>query len=83
MINDFISRWIDEEKPLKGRKEGFSLNQFNFLEDIYQFLDQTERDFPDRATVINIGESYEGRPLKLVKISTNDNNPAIFIEANM
>lgn len=71
------------EKPLKSRKEGFSLDQFNLLEDIYQFLDDTQRDYPEKVTVINIGESYENRPLRVVKISTNDDNPAIFIESNM
>lgn len=35
------------------------------------------------ATVINIGKSSEGRDIKGIKITTNSNNPAIFIEANI
>jgi carboxypeptidase A len=46
-------------------------------------MDDIQKGHPDTATMINIGESFEGRPLKVIKISTNDNNPAIFIEANI
>lgn len=81
-IYSFIASWIDEEKPLKNRKI-FSLDQYNLLDDIYAFLDETEQNNPDKVTVITIGESYEGRPLRVLKISTNENNPAIFIESNM
>lgn len=81
-FNLFFS-WIDKEKPLKMQKAGFSLNQYNLLEDIYDFVDNIQAEHSDRATVIDIGESYEGRPLKVIKISTNENNPVIFIEANI
>lgn len=71
------------EKPLKKQKVGFSLDQYNLLDDIYDFLERIQSEHPARATIINIGESYEGRPLKVIKISTNENNPVIFIEANI
>lgn len=68
---------------MKKQKVGFSLDQYNLLDDIYEFLERIQSEHPDRATIINIGESYEGRPLKVIKISTNENNPVIFIEANI
>lgn len=74
---------IDSEKPLKKRKVGFSLDQYNLLEDIYQFMDEIQASHAQTATTINIGDSFEGRPLKVMKISTNDANPAVFIEANI
>jgi len=72
---------LDAEK--KQRKEGFDLNQYNLLEDMFQFLDDMEAAYPEKATVVTLGESYEGRPIKGMKISTNENNPAVFIEANI
>jgi carboxypeptidase A2 len=78
-----ILRAIDAEKPLKNRKSGFSLEIYNEMEDIYHFLNETQQNYSDKATLITIGESYEGRPLELMKISINENNPAIFIEANI
>lgn len=53
------------------------------MEDIDQFLNEIQQTHSEKATLVTIGESYEGRPLKVIKISTNENNPAIFIEANI
>lgn len=78
----FIFSWIDIEKPLKTRK-AFTLDSYNELEDIYQFLDDMQANYPELATVYTIGESYEGRPMKVIKISTNENNPSIFFEAGI
>lgn len=77
-----VYSWIDAEKPLKAAKDGFALDKFNLLEDIYQFLDEITNAH-ESASLHNIGESSEGRPLQVLKITKNDNNPAIFIEANI
>lgn len=73
---------IDAEKPKKQRK-AFTLNDYNTLDEINQFLDDMEAANPDVASVFIVGESYEGRTIKGIKLSTNDNNPGIFIEANI
>lgn len=75
--------WIDKEKPRKNRKAGFSLDQYNLIEDIYQFMDDIQAAHAQTASNIIIGTSFEGRPMKVMKISTNDSNPAVFIEANI
>lgn len=74
---------IEAEKPKKNRKAGFALDQYNELDDIYQFLDEMQALHPDKATVFTVGESFEGRLIKGIKITSNDDNPAIFIEANI
>lgn len=68
---------------MKNRKEGFSLDKFNLLDDIYQFMNEIESAHSEKATLITIGESFEGRPLQVMKITTNEDNPAVFIEANI
>lgn len=78
-----LQTWLDAEKPLKQRKEGFSLEQYNRLEDIYQHLDELAEAFPEKVTVHEVGGTYEGRLIKAIKISTSESNPAIFIEANI
>lgn len=78
-----VFSWLDTEKPLKQRKEGFSLDQYNQIDDVYQFLDEMAESYPNTASVFTVGESYEGRLIKGMKISTNEKNPAIFIEANI
>ena len=74
---------LDAEKPLKQRKEGFSLDQYNMLDDIYQFLEETSQAYPQKASVFTVGETFENRLIKGLKIETNPNNPAIFIESNI
>lgn len=81
LIWEYFS-WIDQEKPMKARKDGFSHAQFNTLDEIYDYLDDlaSSNNF---ATILNIGTSFEGRQLKVIRYSRNLNNPAIFIEANI
>lgn len=74
---------IDAEKPLKARKEGFALDRYNSLAEMYQFLDELVQTYSDRASIFNVGESFEGRMIKGVRIVTNESNPAIFIESNI
>lgn len=78
----FTSSWLDVEKPSKSRKAGFSLEDYNELEDIYQWLDDVVSTY-EMATVFSIGQTYEFREIKAVKITKDDNNPAFFIEANI
>lgn len=66
-----------------SRKKSFEHDKFNELEEIYLYLDELAQTYPDTASVLNIGTSYEGRDIMGIKIQTNPNNPAIFIEANI
>lgn len=44
---------------------------YHRLEDIHGYLDYLADTFPDVCSVVTIGHSVEGRPLK-VRIFTND-----------
>lgn len=79
----FIFSWIDEEKPLKRRKDGFILDQYNSLDEIYQYMDEMQQTHPERASIINIGHSFEGRPLRVMKVMANESNPVAFVETNI
>lgn len=83
VTTDDLQSLIDAERPMKQRKEGFSLDQYNLLEDIYQFLDDTRQAYPEKVSVYTVGETFEHRFIKALKIETNPNNPAIFIESNI
>lgn len=74
---------INGEKPEKIRKAGFALDRYNSLAEMYEFLDEMVQSYPAKASIFNVGESYEGRMIKGMKIVTSENNPAIFIEANI
>lgn len=73
---------IDSERPKKQRKD-VTFDDYNTLEEIHSFLDETEANYPDRATVFTVGQSFEGRLIKGIKITTNEKNPAVFLEATI
>lgn len=57
-----------------------------FLPEIVKYLKYLAFRYPSIAEVITIGHSYEGQPIKMIKISTGTNKggeakPAIWIDA--
>lgn len=43
--------------------------EYQRLDVIYEFLDSLVENYPDQVTPILIGYSYEGRPIRGVKLS--------------
>ncbi|XP_073821462.1 zinc carboxypeptidase-like [Musca autumnalis] len=73
---------IEDSLP-KARSTGMTWDSFHNLDDIYNFVDNLTMSFPNLITPFTFGYSYEGRPMKAVKISYKPNNKAIFIESQM
>lgn len=83
ILSKFYS-WIDNEQQQKVSKDGeLSFDRYNSVVDIYEFLDNMKAKFKDNVTIFSIGQSFEGREIKGIKISHQVGNPAIFIEANI
>ncbi|XP_011292502.1 zinc carboxypeptidase-like [Musca domestica] len=57
--------------------------KYHQLADIYDWLDNLAIENMFTVTPFIIGKSYEGRPIKAVRISTKPGNKAIFIESNI
>uniref|UniRef100_A0AAG5DFH6 Peptidase M14 domain-containing protein n=1 Tax=Anopheles atroparvus TaxID=41427 RepID=A0AAG5DFH6_ANOAO len=76
---------IDAENvPRKTkRSEGFGWEEYQSLEAIYGWLDELAAQYPSLLAVESIGRTYEGRDMKLVKLSHQAGNPGIFLEANI
>lgn len=60
---------IDEEQPDFSSRADFGWTQYYNLEDIYSWLDQLLKQYPDVLKNYNYGKSYEGRTLRAVKVS--------------
>lgn len=82
LLVDNVQSLIDKEM-VKSRADGFALDEFHRLDEIYTWLDSLAVTYPDIVTRIKGGDSYEGRSIEGVKLSKNPSNPAIFIEANI
>ncbi|XP_061438638.1 carboxypeptidase A2-like [Rhineura floridana] len=90
LIED-VQAMVDEETHemnLNERNERSS-NSFNYaayhpLESIYKAMDDIVAEYPQLVSKQQIGESYEKRPLYILKFSTGGRNrPAIWIDAGI
>ncbi|ELK24444.1 Carboxypeptidase A4 [Myotis davidii] len=79
----------DEEMQYNQEQERSS-NNFNYgayhsLEAIYQEMDSIAGDFPDLASRVKIGHSFEDRPMYVLKFSTGKGSqrPAIWLNAGI
>lgn len=62
-----------------------SFNQFYRYDDIVDYVNQLANDYPELATASVIGQTYEGRDIVALSISSGGNGqrPAVFIEAGI
>ncbi|KAM4677540.1 carboxypeptidase A2-like [Discoglossus pictus] len=89
MIED-LQTVIDAEKQemeMNTRKERNS-NTFNYgayhnLETLYSAIDAIAQDYRSLVSKVQIGSSYEGRPINVLKFSTGANRPAIWVDAGI
>ncbi|CAG2163568.1 unnamed protein product [Oppiella nova] len=88
--NDFIEDKADDPalraKPLRADIVERHFDDFQRLPKIHSYLDAVVSKYPAVSSVISIGNSYEGRPLKVIRIgegNENQNKPIIFIESGI
>ncbi|XP_012340528.1 carboxypeptidase B-like isoform X2 [Apis florea] len=94
IVIEDLQKAIDEENPslseqeveeLQGRKgHRMEWTSYHRLEDIHGYLDYLADTFPDVCSVVTIGHSVEGRPLKVIRISNGkSNSPALWIDGGI
>ncbi|XP_072097941.1 carboxypeptidase A1-like [Mobula birostris] len=90
MIED-LQVMIDSEKIeaeqstlMELTSSTFSYGQYHTLEEIYYWMDSMVLEFPELVQKLQIGTSFEGRPLYVLKFSTGGNQrPAIWIDSGI
>ncbi|XP_076632656.1 carboxypeptidase B [Colletes latitarsis] len=94
VVIDDLQKQIDEENDILSEEEMLELegrkghrmewSSYHRLEDIHTYLDYLAETFPDVCSVVSIGNSVEGRPLKVLRISNgNQNAPAVWIDGGI
>lgn len=77
------------QKLVDDLSNQIDFNHFWSLEEIYGYIDFLEREHSDLVTSEVIGQSTEGRPLRLVNISlrgrgiVNGSRPIFFVDAGI
>uniref|UniRef100_A0A673T4Y0 Carboxypeptidase A1 n=1 Tax=Suricata suricatta TaxID=37032 RepID=A0A673T4Y0_SURSU len=76
----------DEEMLLNQRRErsgNFNFAAYHTLEEISQEMDNIVAEHPGLVTKVNIGQSFEKRPMNVLKFSTGGDKPAIWLDAGI
>ncbi|KFO29346.1 Carboxypeptidase A4 [Fukomys damarensis] len=79
----------DEEMQLNEGQErsdnNFNYGAYHSLEAIYHEMDSIATDFPDLASRVKIGQTFEKRPMYVLKFSTGGGKqrPAIWLNAGI
>jgi hypothetical protein len=64
-------RLIHKLQPSTVNADDFAYDKYHPLEEIHAWIDQMVQTYPNLATSFTVGESYEKRPLKGLKISSS------------
>lgn len=78
------SRLIDRERESNRQSEThFDWTAYKNYTQIYEWLDEQIAAHPTVLQERPFGRSYEGRPIRAVRLSRKAGNKAVFIEANI
>ncbi|XP_077197088.1 carboxypeptidase A1-like [Paroedura picta] len=86
-LQDLLDR--EKETMLLSRKSERSSGEFSFssyhtIEEIYSWMEDFEAENPELVSLLQIGQSYEGRPIYVLKFSTGGaGRPAIWIDTGI
>ncbi|XP_062551929.1 zinc carboxypeptidase-like [Armigeres subalbatus] len=82
LISTNLQSAIDNEQSNRAKRAAFGWEDYHTLDEIYAWLDDLDDQY-DVLSVETIGHSYEGRELKVIKLSYKEGNPGIFVETNI
>ncbi|XP_056596054.1 carboxypeptidase A1-like [Triplophysa dalaica] len=83
-VQDLVNeerRWMVKDRAVST--DDFNYNNYHDLESIYSFMDMLVDENKRFVSKIVIGQSYEGRPLNVLKFSTGANRLGIWIDTGI
>ncbi|XP_006158885.1 LOW QUALITY PROTEIN: carboxypeptidase A2 [Tupaia chinensis] len=76
----------NEEMLFNQRRErngNFNFGAYHTLEEISQEMENLVAEYPSLVSQVNIGSSFENRPMNVLKFSTGGDKPAIWLDAGI
>uniref|UniRef100_G3VPE0 Peptidase M14 domain-containing protein n=1 Tax=Sarcophilus harrisii TaxID=9305 RepID=G3VPE0_SARHA len=64
-------------------KGNFNFGNYHNLEEIFQQMDHLVEQYPNLVSKLQIGHSFENRPMNVLKFSTGGKKPAIWLDAGI
>lgn len=76
---------VSERLPRRRILDRFSVFHYNSYDNMQEFIEGKAQRYPALVQLQELGKSYQGRKMRLVKISTRPNakNPIIFVDAGV
>jgi carboxypeptidase A len=74
LLSENLQEWFDDERPAK-RSKSWAFDQYNTYTDIMNFLEEMNAQYPENTQIFNIGNTFEGRAIKGIRITKDLNNP--------
>ncbi|XP_071540497.1 carboxypeptidase B-like [Panulirus ornatus] len=74
--DDELFAWNRPMHPMTWEK-------YHSVDDMNQYLEYLQGQYPNLVTVLDIGQSFENRTLHVVKVSSGPDKPAIWIDAGI
>nr|XP_033814455.1 carboxypeptidase A1-like [Geotrypetes seraphini] len=75
---------MKRSRTLERNTNSFSYSTYHTLDEIYNWADSLVAEHPDLVSKIQIGSTYENRPMYVLKFSTGGSNrPAIWIDSGI
>jgi len=74
MIED-VQKAIDYEAQFKSTVGASYFESYHTWEEVQTYIENLAAEFPQYASVSTIGKTYEGRPMKIIKIQANPSVP--------
>ena len=62
---------IHKLNPSSANADDFAYDKYHTIEEIHAWIDQMVQTYPTLATSFTVGQSYEKRDMKGLKISSN------------
>lgn len=78
-----LQELMDLQNPVIVPRAGYGWEIYHSLDEIYGYLDELLERFPSILTPFTVGYSHENREIRGVKLSRQENNKAILIDATI
>ncbi|XP_049878430.1 carboxypeptidase B-like [Pectinophora gossypiella] len=84
-LEDQLLAEAASKSPNRTRSSGLDLDRIYTYEEVDAYLEELAAAYPDVVTLVQGGRSFEGRPIKYLKISTTNfedrTKPVVFMES--
>eukprot|EP00604_Paraphysomonas_vestita_P001366 CAMPEP_0174817904 /NCGR_PEP_ID=MMETSP1107-20130205/459_1 /TAXON_ID=36770 /ORGANISM="Paraphysomonas vestita, Strain GFlagA" /LENGTH=339 /DNA_ID=CAMNT_0016029029 /DNA_START=282 /DNA_END=1301 /DNA_ORIENTATION=- len=74
MIED-VQEAINYEAQFKSKEDTSYFESYHTWEEVQKYIEDLAAEFPSHASVSTIGNTYQGRPIKIIKIQKDPSKP--------